>query len=109
MFENPESHDEVELHAIQFVLGTNSIDSALRLCIGQLEEKFVCSKRFWNELSAVPPIVENGLAFSIVQVRKEGFFKRRHSQGDLSRVPANSIVDLFGVPKLPAMALSEIT
>jgi hypothetical protein len=41
-------------------------------------------------------------------MRKEELFKRRHSLGDLFRVPADSIVDLSGVPKLPAMALSEI-
>src|SRR5580704_17236252 len=108
MFQNPESHDEVELHAVQFLLGTDTADSGRRLCIGQLEYKFVCSKRLWNELSAVATVVENGLDLSIVHVWKEEFFKRRDSMGNLFRVPADSIVDLSGVPKLPAMALSEI-
>src|SRR3981081_1526684 len=108
MLQHSESHDEVELHAVQFLLGTDTVASGLWLCIRQLEYKFVYSKRFWDELSAIAPVVENGLDLSIVHMRKEELFKRRHSQTDLFRVPADSIVDLSGVPKLPTMALSEI-
>jgi hypothetical protein len=108
MLQHPESHDEVELHAVQLLLGTDAGDSGLWLCSRQLEYKFVGSQRFWNELSAVAPVVENGLDPSVIDVGKEELFKRRHSQGDLFRVPADSIVDLSGVPKLPAMAFSEI-
>ena len=101
-------HDEVELHAIEFLLGSDACDSGFGYGVGQFEDEFIGAERLWDELSAIASVVEDGFDDGMIDVGKDQLFKGCEADGDFFRVSADTVLDLLGVPGFPAVAIGEV-